>query len=182
MVSNAVRVRLALICIHLWIVSVKKMYRGSILLLCSSLHSFLVTERTVWKLLGKTFSITRRLFLQKSEARVPCEGNIKLSLCLESTFQINRLCKATFASHRQNARQVAAHKLFCHRIKGTLIPKCMLLWPGWNAWCLKHARPREELQVQLQRAPVWCGLVWGPGHPFASPSEPRSYHKCRPLN
>lgn len=180
MVSDAILVRLPLMCIHLWIVSVKKMYRGSISLLCSSSHSFLVTERTVWKLLGKTFSITRRLFLQKSDARVPCEGNIKLSLCLESTFQINRLCKTTFASDRQNARQVAAYKLFCHRIKGTLIPKCMQgeMHGVWNMLGQGRNR-RSSCSGHPCDVVAWCGAQ---GISLVSPSEPRSYHRCRPLN
>lgn len=47
---------------------------------------------------------------------------------LEDSFQISSLYKATFASYKQNGLQVAAYKLFGHRIKETLILKYMLLY------------------------------------------------------
>ena len=82
---------------------------------------------------------------------------------LEDSFQISSLYNATFASYKQNGLQLlAAYKLFGHRIKETLILKCMLLCTN-----MKYATPetfstKERIPSPLLR--LVLGGLWTAGN------------------
>lgn len=77
-------------------------------------------------------------------------------------FQIIRLYKATFASYKQSGLQVAAYKLFCHGIKGSLILKCMLLCINMKC-VVSEAFSNKESNASPHLGLVVGGL-WDPGN------------------
>lgn len=81
---------------------------------------------------------------------------------LEDAFQISSLYNATFASYKQNGLQLAAYKLFGHRIKETLILKCMLLWTNMKYVIPETFSTTERIASPLMR--LVLGGLWTAGN------------------
>lgn len=81
---------------------------------------------------------------------------------LEDAFQISSLYNVTFASYKQNGLQLAAYKLFGHRIKETLILKCMLLWTNMKYVIPETFSTKERIASPLFR--LVLGGLWTAGN------------------
>lgn len=179
MVSSAIQADLALICRCPRIVFAEEMYRDSIsLFYIWASNSLLVTEGKAWKLLGKTLSITRFRSPESSCA----VKRILNETGLEDAFQISSLYNVTFASYKQNGLQLAAYKLFGHRIKETLILKVYASVDQYeicNTWNILNQRKNCKSTLQ-------AGVRWSvdcrKSHLSLLQSLESYFHKFSPLN